>query len=29
MCADNALRNVAAARGVEVFNPETDELDPR
>jgi len=26
MCADHALGNVAAARGVEVFNPEVDEL---
>ncbi|HVG46324.1 MAG TPA: type II toxin-antitoxin system VapC family toxin [Longimicrobium sp.] len=26
MCSDRALGNVAAARGVEVFNPETDEL---
>jgi predicted nucleic acid-binding protein len=26
MCSDNALSNAAAARGVEVFNPEIDEL---
>jgi predicted nucleic acid-binding protein len=28
MCSDRALGTVAAARGVEVFNPEFDELDP-
>jgi predicted nucleic acid-binding protein len=27
MCADGALSHVAASRGVEVFNPEIDELD--
>jgi predicted nucleic acid-binding protein len=26
MCSDGALGNVAVARGVKVFNPETDEL---
>jgi hypothetical protein len=27
MSSDSALSTVAVARGVEVFNPETDELD--